>query len=150
MRVALINSKLCSGCRACEVACSFWHYKTFNPKRSRIRVVRLERAIDVPVVCRQCGIPQCAKNCFVHAIRRDGEMVTLDQNRCFGCEKCVEDCPFGAVTIDPKSGKAVKCDLCGGNPKCVEACVSGALKLVNGETLAKMKRKNSARLFIRD
>jgi Fe-S-cluster-containing dehydrogenase component len=30
-------------------------------------------------------------------------------------------------TLDPATGKASKCDLCGGAPECVAACPTGSL-----------------------
>ena len=34
----LENLELCTGCRTCEIACSFHHNKSFDPARSSIQV----------------------------------------------------------------------------------------------------------------
>jgi len=138
------DAELCTGCRACELVCSAFHERVFNPRRARIRVARGEPAIDVAITCRQCENPPCVLACPTGAIRklRNG-LVEVEAPRCIGCAACVEVCPFGAIAV--VEGKAIKCDLCGGDPACVKQCVPKALKLVEPAQVAQAKRLALAR-----
>jgi heterodisulfide reductase subunit A len=49
---------------------------------------------------------------------------------CTGCGACVEICPFGAATLDAKTGRAqINAAQCKGCGLCVASCRSGALNL---------------------
>jgi Fe-S-cluster-containing hydrogenase component 2 len=68
----LFNPELCTGCRACELACSFFCEGIFSPSKSRIRVVRIdEEGIDVPVGCEHCDSAVCMLVCPVKAMVED-------------------------------------------------------------------------------
>ena len=54
----------------------------------------------------------------------------VSENKCKGWDWCVQACEHGGITINPESGLAVACDLCGGEPQCVEFCPEEALELV--------------------
>jgi len=138
----------CTGCRACELACSGAHERVFGPSNARIRVVREEPAIDIAITCRQCEKPPCATACPTAAIRkrRDG-LVEVDGSRCIGCGACAEACPFGAIHVF--NGIAIKCDLCGGNPECVKQCTPDALKLMTPEQVAAEKRRGHIAVLVR-
>ncbi|MBD3157790.1 MAG: 4Fe-4S dicluster domain-containing protein [Candidatus Lokiarchaeota archaeon] len=129
--LAIDNSR-CTGCRNCELACSVEHTQTFNPRRSRIQVLKKEkRDIIMPVVCLQCENPLCQEACPTGAIHRnEEEILTVNPNSCIGCGNCVNACIYGGIAIDPITLKAIKCDLCGGNPACVEACEYDAISVV--------------------
>ncbi len=43
-KVLQVDIEKCSGCRTCETACSLRNVGECNPTRSRIRVIRYERA----------------------------------------------------------------------------------------------------------
>jgi carbon-monoxide dehydrogenase iron sulfur subunit len=141
------------GCRTCEVACSLRNAGESNPTRSRIRVIRYERAGNfhnyVPMVCQQCSTPLCMEACPVNAISRDprtGALV-VDEETCVGCRICVMACPIGGVSIDPVTNVAYKCDLCGGDPECVKICDPEAISYVPKDVVdLDLKRKKSQRL----
>jgi len=120
----------CTGCRLCELMCSLKHANVFSPDRARIRVVSFEGGIDIPATCTQCGL--CLEKCPLDLIKlNDGTgAITIDEERCTGCGVCVDWCPIGAITTDPKTSKALKCDLCSGSPECVRYCSSKVLHLV--------------------
>ena len=126
----------CTGCRMCELVCSFTHYKIFNPSLSRIRVVTQEsKLIDFPVTCRQCQDPICQEVCPTQAISRDNHLGVnrIDHERCMGCGECVTACPFGAIYIPAGENIPISCDLCGGDPQCVTYCPREVLKLIGNE-----------------
>lgn len=125
----LVNEKVCSGCRSCELACSFHKTGMFSETESRVRVSKDEpNGLDRPLVCRQCGNARCVQACPVGALERHPEThaVQLKPEICQGCGACAEACPFGSIHF--KDGKPLICDLCGGDPKCVDRCATGALR----------------------
>lgn len=126
----LVNEKLCAGCRACELICSFTHERKFSDLLSRIHVDKVdEDGIDRPLVCRQCGNARCVGACPNAALSRDPETrcVVVDETRCSGCGTCADACPFGAVAFHPETRVPLICDLCGGDPECVKRCPTGAI-----------------------
>jgi Fe-S-cluster-containing dehydrogenase component len=132
MAKLMFNAELCTGCRACELACSFHFNEKFVPSKSRIRIVRMdEEGIDVPVGCEHCDDAVCMLVCPVKALYLDKETgaVVLDPDICIGCKECLAVCPFGAIHYDEDDKKFYKCDLCGGEPECVKWCVTGAVKV---------------------
>ncbi len=124
-----LRPEKCVGCRSCELACSFEHYKENNPARALIYVVKEEEGIDYPVICQHCDDAPCIEVCPKDAIIRDPDTnaVKILRDECIGCRACINVCPFGAIFVDPKTGDVFKCDLCDGNPKCAEICPVDAI-----------------------
>jgi Fe-S-cluster-containing hydrogenase component 2 len=148
-KLIIIDQNACTGCRQCELVCSIKHTGTADPARARISLIKWEAdGFYLPMLCQQCLEPACAAVCPKNALTRDSETdrVVINRDLCIGCKMCVMACPFGAMGVDTKEGKVIKCDLCGGEPTCVDFCEAGALKFVDAETahLAK-KRASSAR-----
>ena len=115
----------CTGCRMCELVCSFFHYKIFNPSLSRIKVITNEsELIDFPVTCRHCTDPTCQSVCPTQAISRNNQQGVnqIDKELCVGCGECVSACPFGAIHIPMDEQVPISCDLCGEEPQCVKYC----------------------------
>ncbi|MEW5866658.1 MAG: TIGR04076 family protein [Bacillota bacterium] len=126
----LVNEKVCAGCRACELVCSFTHEREFSDTLSRIHVDKVdEDGIDRPQVCRQCGNARCVEACPNKALSRDAKTrcVLVDEDLCSGCGDCARACPFNAVTFHPERGTPLICDLCGGDPQCVKRCATRAI-----------------------
>jgi carbon-monoxide dehydrogenase iron sulfur subunit len=135
-QILTIDIEKCTGCRNCELACSAAHTNTFNPKRSRIQILKDEvRNLIVPMVCLQCENPLCKEACPNGAIVQNNQgTLYVDHNICIGCLNCVTACVYGGIAMDPATKKAVKCNLCDGDPACVKACEYGAISLSTSES----------------
>ncbi|MBS7628834.1 4Fe-4S binding protein, partial [Candidatus Bathyarchaeota archaeon] len=57
--------------------------------------------------------------------------ITIDEEKCTGCGVCIEWCPIGAISLNPETSKAQKCDLCDGSPECVKYCPSKVLHMLD-------------------
>ncbi len=126
----VVDPALCTGCRTCELACSFAHSKNGKPGRTRIYPLDGgHKDLFVPVTCLQCDDPACAKSCLVDAITRNPETGAMDLNhdKCVRCMACIAACPFGCSLHDATHNLVVKCDLCGGDPACAKFCPTKAL-----------------------
>jgi Fe-S-cluster-containing hydrogenase component 2 len=69
-RKITIDIGKCDGCRSCELACSFYLYKCFDPARSRIKIYRRDEEgvmnIDFKTTCDGCQkepLPYCVRYC---------------------------------------------------------------------------------------
>ncbi len=133
----------CTGCRNCELACSVRHTSTFNPQRSRIKVIRDEQLdLIVPVVCLQCEHPLCKEACPTGALDyNESGVLNVDDSKCIGCGNCVTACIYGGIVLEPVSRKAIKCDLCNGDPACIKACEYKAISLVRSDHEGRSIRK---------
>ncbi|MGE5508368.1 MAG: TIGR04076 family protein, partial [Chitinophagales bacterium] len=129
IRRLLVKEAVCSGCRACELACNFAHTRRYGSDETRILVEKDEaKGLDRPVVCRQCGVARCVQVCSAGALSKDAHhAVMVDPERCTGCRACQKACPFHAVRFLPGRTSPLICDLCGGEPACVKRCSTGAL-----------------------
>jgi Fe-S-cluster-containing hydrogenase component 2 len=148
MKVFTLNVQKCTGCRLCELACSFKKHTAFNRELSDIRVEsREDLALHVPIRCMQCEDPPCARACLPRALYKDETTgaVLLDGERCILCKACIIACPFGAISLSSKSGALhiSLCDLCGGRPECVTLCQSGAISYVDEKSVNRRKREST-------
>ena len=122
-----IDVEKCTGCRACEMACSAFHakprYSSVNPARSRIRVVTNEINDEyVPVRAGNYTRTECDGRHFYQ----------LNGKQYSECSFCGASCPSRDYFIEPDSGLPLKCDMCEDEPPrakplCVEWCLSDAL-----------------------
>ena len=125
------DNEKCVGCDICEYACSFEKEKVFNPLKSRIRSVRIGQTFNTAVTCKACSNAPCIRACPEEAItqsKKNGQIV-VDEQKCKGCDWCIDSCKYGAITLHPSSHKAMVCDTCDGDPKCIPACPESALTL---------------------
>jgi len=134
----------CVGCSVCEYVCSFEKGKSYNPLKSRIRVVRLHPLVNLSVTCRLCEDPPCVAACPRDALTQSEEtgIIMVDEDKCNGCGWCIEACDYGAITLHPETKKVFLCDLCQekGKPQCVEWCPEEALDFVTSDVLAQKAR----------
>jgi carbon-monoxide dehydrogenase iron sulfur subunit len=143
MRI-LVHQDVCSGCRACEVACVAHHDGRFGTAAARIHVVKIEPlGVDQPHVCRMCRHAPCVAACPAGALGVDEltGAIRLVTEACIGCANCVDACPFGVATVHPETGLALICDLCGGDPACVKRCATGAIVYADAGAGARVKRE---------
>ncbi|MBW1888676.1 MAG: (4Fe-4S)-binding protein [Deltaproteobacteria bacterium] len=122
-----IDAIKCTGCRACEMACSAFHaepkYSITNPKRSRVRVFCDEdNDLYVPVFASAYTEAECnARNKYIIEGKEYDE-----------CSFCGVSCPWRDLFKEPDSGLPLKCDSCLQEPPleeplCVTCCVNDAL-----------------------
>lgn len=122
-----VDLSKCNGCRACEKACAAFHaipkYSSFNPTRSRIKVVIDERN-DQWVPIRASGYTQAecnGRNAYVIGGKEYSE-----------CSFCPASCPSRDWFKEPDSGLPLKCDMCEdvpplAEPMCVQMCARDCL-----------------------
>jgi benzoyl-CoA reductase subunit BamC len=123
----------CTGCRACEMACSAFHavpkYSSINPARSRIRVV-VDQVKDVYVPIRGGE--------YTRAECNGRHIYTINGKEYGECSFCGASCPSRNYFKEPDSGLPLKCDMCENEPPlsepmCVQACQPGCLTYVEWE-----------------
>ena len=142
-----ITPEKCTGCRICELTCSFSKFNDFNPKDASIRILSVEEeGLQVPMTCIQCDEPDCVEVCPVEALVKDQEtgVVNYNQELCIECSACVEACPYGSITYSVRLSRIIKCDQCSGEPQCVKSCPSGALEFKELDSELKEKREKIA------
>jgi len=95
-------------------------------------------------ICNHCSYPACLAACPRGAIykRPEDGVVLIDQHRCRGYRKCVEQCPYKKPMFNPETRISEKCIACyprsegtdpltAGEPmitRCISACV-GKIRL---------------------
>jgi len=168
-KAILFDTTKCIACRACQVACKQWwelpavstsNRGTYeNPPSllaetwNRIRFTEISnngtlRWLFTRHACMHCTKAVCVWVCPTHARQYDAlGFVTIDQERCIGCGRCVTYCLFqvpslGNYNVSPRivvelgtpRSVAYKCKFCedrirdGLAPACVKTCPTGALE----------------------
>ena len=123
----------CTGCRACEMACSAFHakprYSSINPARARIRVVSDEINDEyVPIRAGDYTPAEC----------NGRHTYTINGKDYSECSFCRASCPSRDFFTEPDSGLPLKCDMCEcvpalEAPMCVQVCGEHALTYVERE-----------------
>lgn len=118
--VMLVDLKKCIGCFSCEVSCKLEHNTGFGPRFIRLMQVGPKRVngrlktLYVPMLCMHCDPAACIETCPTGAMTKrakDG-IVYVDSEKCIGCKRCMQACPYGAVQWDSTKNIVVKCDFC--------------------------------------
>jgi protein NrfC len=121
----LVDTKKCSGCDSCMLACSLTHNGKASLSLSRIQIIQNPFAPypnDISVnQCRQCPFPACVDACPTganHVDTANGNVRTVDETKCIGCERCINACPFtpSRTEWNGEIKSAQKCDLCADTP----------------------------------
>lgn len=131
----LIDTRRCSGCQACSIACKAEFDVPLGSTRSWVEYVEKGTFPNVtrnflPRLCNNCSEPPCVGVCPTGATykREEDGIVVVDEDICIGCKYCLQACPYDARFINPKTGSADKCDFClhrvseGVVPACVNTC----------------------------
>lgn len=156
-RGLFVDTSLCTGCHACNVACKQWNELGAQPgfeqgtpgldaaggmSASDWRHVRFveqmagqgPRLLAISDSCKHCVQAPCLEVCPTGAIvRTEFESVFVRQELCNGCRACVGACPFGAMGYSPATGTVHKCTLCYDRlqaelpPACAQACPTGSI-----------------------
>lgn len=166
MEDLFVDISACTGCRACEIACALEHAAVSSEEaaalaESTASVDSVERGIRLRTSaayarferCLHCTDAPCVAACPNGAMRLDEALgvVWIDADRCQACFMCGMVCPFGAISVHPITGHALKCDGCrdrglrGEGPACTAACTTGALKVGGSEKAAVKRQRDTAR-----
>lgn len=135
----LIDTRRCTGCHACTVACKAEYDVPLGVNRSWVEYVEKGDYPNVtrnflPRLCNHCDNPDCVSVCPTNATykREEDGLVVIDPDTCIGCGYCIQACPYDVRFLNPETGTADKCDFCehliskGVEPACVETCIGGA------------------------
>jgi Fe-S-cluster-containing hydrogenase component 2 len=125
-----IAGEQCTGCRLCELICSYHHFRVTSLVKSRIKVTSYPPGFDVPALCYHCDDPKCLPACPQKAIFKNKDLVVIDDETCDGCGECITACPYSGVFLDSEKKKAMNCTLCG---QCVNECPTGCLTFKEGK-----------------
>lgn len=144
----VIDLKHCIGCDTCVVGCKMEHEQVDGAPRIRVTDSRDQPVMEtprgsypnlqqywVPTMCHNCVDAPCVKACPTVALwRRDEDgVVVLDKDKCVGCQRCAEACPYEALHFDGETGTANKCDTCAHRigletqPMCALVCPTNAI-----------------------
>ncbi len=169
-KMVFIDTSLCTGCKACSVACKAWNdlpaektkriisYQTqadFTPTTwtyMRFKEEYKENKMHLNMIklqCMHCAEPSCMKACSSNAIYKTESGYTLiDKEKCIGCGYCAANCPWGVPKVDEAKNKASKCTGCidrvenGLKPACAATCQPGAIQFgERDEMMAKAKAR---------
>jgi formate dehydrogenase iron-sulfur subunit len=180
----LVDVSRCIGCRSCQVSCKQWWQLPASVSVNRgthenppdlsaytwNKVVYREaesegkkRWLFTRKACMHCTDAVCVWVCptFARGYHPQG-FVETDQERCIGCGRCVEYCPFGmprlgqhdasgriAVKVSTPRLVSYSCAFCkdrletGASPACAKACPTQAIRFGN---LADLTKEGEARV----
>ena len=168
-KAIIVDVARCSGCFNCQLACKdehagndwtpyakpqpdigqFW-CKLNEQVQGSIPKVKIHYIAEL---CNHCDKPSCIPACENDAIyKREDGFVIIDPEKCVGCGKCAEACPYGSVYRNEKLGICQKCTGCAhlldngtAVPRCVEACPTDALIFGEEEELKELLQGASVR-----
>lgn len=122
--------RLCNQCGNCVSAC---------PQQVLVMTDTgpvMDLTLDYCTLCTDC-ITACPSNTLNRLAQLDTGWRPRISNSCNAramgnCEECAEDCPIGAITIQPDALPMVS-DACHGCGACVSSCYIGALTMIPAE-----------------
>jgi DMSO reductase iron-sulfur subunit len=144
----VIDLRRCIGCDTCVIGCKVendvetgkFRLSVYDSSGSSIYETPYGafpalKQTWLPTMCHHCAEAPCVSACPTTALwRRDDDgLVALDKDKCVGCRRCEEACPYDALSFDDKSGTADKCNMCehrvakGEGPACAQVCPTRAI-----------------------
>lgn len=142
----VIDLKRCIGCDTCMVGCQVEHRLPEGVMRLQVLdalQTQTRRTAGaghpspsqhwLPTMCHHCSDAPCVTACPTTALWREESqgLVVLDKDKCVGCQRCAEVCPYDALSFDPVSGIADKCTGCAhredGRTACEVVCPTRAI-----------------------
>ncbi len=174
-RAFLVDTTLCSGCRACQVSCKQWNNlpaekTTFfagpeltNPGElsditwNHVKFFELDRSNPEKPVwmimhkkCYHCEKANCLAVCPEKAIYKADGWTVIDQKRCIGCGACENECVYKVPKVSAKDFKSHKCHACVLNPRevpaCAFVCPTGALSIGPKPAMVKKAEERLAKI----
>ena len=121
----LIDTKKCSGCMSCMMACTLAHEGRVDLTHARIQIKKHVFGTypddDIEqYVCKQCADAPCVAACPTEALVVDPEtgVRAIDEQKCIGCKLCMKACKYepSRIVYDFDRRIALKCDLCTNTP----------------------------------
>ena len=96
----VIDLRKCVTCYACVLACKQEHFLPPGIFRNRLLVGEKgeypkSKKFTYPIQCNQCEDAVCVEVCPTGAsVKREDGIVTVDANKCTGCQYCIMSCPY--------------------------------------------------------
>jgi formate dehydrogenase iron-sulfur subunit len=171
----MIDTTRCTACRSCQVSCKQWNklpaeatvnrgsYE--NPPQltphlyNQVRFIESEKDGDLRWLfvnkrCMHCGDAGCIKVCpSAGALyRTEDGLVAFNQEKCIGCNYCVNGCPFDVPRYTGEK-KVTKCHACldrvgnGLVPACVKACPTGTLQFGDRDRLITAAKARGKKIY---
>lgn len=131
-RVLLYDPQKCTGCRYCEIACAFYHFKQFDLEKAHLHIqFDQETSALEAIYCQHCDEPLCVAACPNEAATKDEKtgLVTINPMRCIGCKACTFSCPLSVPWFNKDNRVSMKCDFCDGDPQCAKFCSPQAIRV---------------------
>jgi formate dehydrogenase iron-sulfur subunit len=164
---AMLNDTTrCTGCQACERACSEKNGFPLPDSKPETGLERKTGPTALTVVnatatekkgiifsknqCMHCDQPACVSACLVNAMYKTPEgPVIWQEDKCMGCRYCMIACPYDVPkfeygSINPRIKKCIMCyDRIGEGkiPACAEACPQEAILFGKRGDLLDIARK---------
>jgi len=144
-KVLIYDPKLCTGCRYCEMACSYKNFGVLDLNKSHLHISFNEQTGEFEAVyCLHCEEPLCAASCPKDAITKDEKTgwVTVNSLKCIGCKTCTFSCPLSAPWFNDGYHISMKCTFCNGDPECARYCSPKALRVVTRKEAWEFNARN--------
>ena len=144
-KILLYDPQRCTGCRYCEIACTFYHFKHFNLEKAHLHVQLNEKNAEFEAIyCQHCDEPICVAACPSEAAIKDEEtgLVRINPMRCIGCKTCTFACPLSVPWFNADYKISMKCDFCDGDPQCAKFCSPQAIRVATRQEAWEFNKKH--------